>query len=270
MLGNEVSGDRQWQGVIRLVAIHNRVLTPAQIQQNFDVGVGQKFFLLFSVADLINLPDSYIMFEGSQFDSYSYLFIEPTFINLDPNVLPGNIPLMGMRIGINGAEADVGQAYANLDTAISNSQYSPASGQLLSRLGTVIGLEKGPSQDEFFLTFEILGSNQNVKTPSVPLQPGPPPPLPARPDIGVRTFEEVHTTLSEVTSQHDSVRRATHVRNSQATNADVRRHRRISLGSPGRCGAARYRVLQCTGRRHESTSPILPGVQFCARPERRL
>ena len=199
VLGNEVSSDRQWQGVIRLVAIHNRILTPAQIQQNFDVGVGQKFFLLFDVSGLISIPDSYIVFEGSQFDSFSYLFIEPTFINLDPSVLPGTIPLMGMRIGINGAEAAVGQAYGNLDTAISNSLYSPASGQLLSRLGTVIGLEQGPSQDEFFLTFEIIGTNQNVKTPVAPLQPGPPPLLPARPDIGVRTFEEINSTLSEVT-----------------------------------------------------------------------
>jgi hypothetical protein len=199
VLGNEVSSDRQWQGVIRLVAIHNRILTPAQIQQNFDVGVGQKFFLLFDVSGLISIPDSYIVFEGSQFDSFSYLFIEPTFINLDPSVLPGTIPLMGMRIGINGAEAAVGQAYGNLDTAISNSLYSPASGQLLSRLGTVIGLEQGPSQDEFFLTFEIIGTNQNVKTPVAPLQPGPPPLLPARPDIGVRTFEEINATLSEVT-----------------------------------------------------------------------
>ena len=47
MLGNEVSGNRQWQGVVRLVAIHNRALTQAQIQQNFDAGVGERYFLLF-------------------------------------------------------------------------------------------------------------------------------------------------------------------------------------------------------------------------------
>ena len=38
VLGTEVSGDRPWAGVTRLVAIHNRVLTPAQIQQNFEAG----------------------------------------------------------------------------------------------------------------------------------------------------------------------------------------------------------------------------------------
>ena len=41
-------------GAIRMVAIHNAVLTPEQIQQNFDVGVGQKYFLMFSVSELID------------------------------------------------------------------------------------------------------------------------------------------------------------------------------------------------------------------------
>ncbi len=49
VLGNEPSGDRQWQGVLRMAAVHNRALTPEQVQQNFDAGVGEKFFLLFDV-----------------------------------------------------------------------------------------------------------------------------------------------------------------------------------------------------------------------------
>ncbi|NHZ73702.1 MAG: LamG domain-containing protein, partial [Nitrospirae bacterium] len=84
VLGNEVSGDRQWKGVIKMVAIHNRSLTQAQIQQNFDVGVGEKFFLLFSIGDVAGVPaDSYIMFSVEQYDSYSYLFDKPTYVNLD-------------------------------------------------------------------------------------------------------------------------------------------------------------------------------------------
>ena len=55
VLGNEVSSNRMWNGVIRLVAVHNRALTPAQIQQNFDAGVGEKFFLMFSVEHLTNI-----------------------------------------------------------------------------------------------------------------------------------------------------------------------------------------------------------------------
>ncbi len=53
MLGNETSTNRQWEGVLRLVAIHNRALTPAQIQQNFAAGVGERYFMLFNVSHLV-------------------------------------------------------------------------------------------------------------------------------------------------------------------------------------------------------------------------
>ncbi len=112
VLGNEVSNDRTWQGVIRMAVVHNRALSEAQITQNFDAGVGERFYMLFSVEHLINVPDSYVMFEASQFDSYSYLFDKPSFISLDGSLDPDQIPIRGVRIGINGAEAKVGQAYA--------------------------------------------------------------------------------------------------------------------------------------------------------------
>jgi len=198
VLGNEVSSDRQWQGKLRLVAIHNRALTAAQIQQNFAVGVGEKFFLLFNVSDQINVAESYVMFEVSQFDSYSYLFNTPVFISLDANAQPDGIPVQGMRIGINGREALVGQAYRNLDTTISSAQYTTA-GQVLSSLGTTIALEKGPDADEFFLTFEVLGSNTNVVTEPAPLLPPPPPDAAPVSDIGLRTFGEINATMAAVT-----------------------------------------------------------------------
>jgi len=198
VLGNEVSNDRQWQGVIRMVAVHNRALTPAQIQQNFDVGVGEKFFLLFSVSDLVNIPQSYVMFEVSQFDSYSYLFLRPTFISLDPNAQPDNIPVQGIRIGMNGKEVTVGQAYDNVDTTITASSYTPA-GQILSDMGTIIGLEKGPDSDLFFLSFERLGANENVFTEPTPLPPAVPADSDPVADIGVRTFDEINATMSELT-----------------------------------------------------------------------
>ena len=45
-----------------MVAIHNRALTPTQIQQNFDAGVGEKYFMLFNVSHLVpNVPQAYIM-----------------------------------------------------------------------------------------------------------------------------------------------------------------------------------------------------------------
>ncbi|MFQ5643008.1 MAG: LamG domain-containing protein, partial [Thiogranum sp.] len=200
VLGNEVSGDRQWQGVIRMVAIHNRALTQEQIQQNFDVGVGEKFFLLFSIGDVPGVPaDSYIMFSVEQYDSYSYLFDKPTYINLDANATPGTIPLKGMSIGINGREASVGQAYRNLDLNITNTAYDPVNGQPLSSIGTVIPLENGPDTDEFFLTFEVLGSASNLSPPEAPVPvPNVPVPAPAS-DIGVRTFDEINATMAATT-----------------------------------------------------------------------
>ena len=199
VLGNEVSGDRQWAGQVRMLAIHNRALTQEQIVQNFDVGVGEKFFLLFAIGDVIALPDSYIVFEVSQYDTYSYLFSKPFFINLDPAVTPSSIPLKGMRIGINGREATVGQAWTNLDTVIGGSAYDPATGQVLSDRGTIIALENGAATDEFFLTFEQLGSQTNVFTENSPLTPPDLPPPPVVSDIGVRTFDEVNASMAALT-----------------------------------------------------------------------
>jgi hypothetical protein len=198
VLGNEVSGDRQFQGVLRLVAVHNRALTPQQIQTNFQAGVGEKFYLLFSVSHLVDVPQAYLMFEVSQFDSYSYLFDKPVFISLDPAARPGSIPIAGMRIGLNGAEAAVGQAYLTLDTTITDSQYGPL-GQPLSNIGTIIGLEKGPETDEFFLTFDVLGTHSNVRLDPVPLAPPPPPDVRRPADIGLRVFDEINATMSELT-----------------------------------------------------------------------
>jgi hypothetical protein len=198
VLGNEVSGDRQFQGVFRLVAIYNRAITPAQITQNFEAGVGEKFFLLFSVSHLVAMPQSYVMFEVSQLDSYGYLFDKPTFISLDATATPGSIPIAGVRIGVNGAEAAVGQAYRTLDTVVNDSNYGPG-GQRLSAIGTVIALEKGPEFDEFFLTFDVLGSRTNVRTDPVPLLPAPPPDVPRAADVGLRVFDEINATMSELT-----------------------------------------------------------------------
>ena len=198
VLGNEVSGDRPFQGVYRLVALYNRVLTDAQIATNFQAGVGEKFYLLFSVSHLVNVPESYILFEVSQFDSYSYLFEKPRFVSLDSAARPGSIPIAGMRIGVNGAEAAVGQAYLTLDATITDSQYGPL-GQPLATVGTVIALEKGPDGDEFFLTFDVLGGHRNVRLEPVPLAPSPPPDVPRAPDVGLRVFDELNATMSELT-----------------------------------------------------------------------
>ena len=101
-----------WNGVIRLVAIHNRALTQEQIKQNFDAGVGEKFFLMFGVEHLTNINDSFIVVEAAQFDSYGYVFRKPFFISLDGTAQPAGLNIRGMRVGLNGAEAHVGQAFS--------------------------------------------------------------------------------------------------------------------------------------------------------------
>src|SRR5580658_9319221 len=114
-------------------------LTQQQIQQNYAAGVGASYYLLFDVSSLINIPQSYIMFTASQYDSYSYLFDRPTFINLNPAFKPTtNIPIQGIRIGINGAEVPVDQAYIPLSVNIDAADYSTTTGQLLSPIGTVM------------------------------------------------------------------------------------------------------------------------------------
>lgn len=223
VLGNEVSNDRLWQGVIRLVAIHNRALTLEQIQQNFAAGVGEKFFLLFGVGGIGGVPaNSYIMFQVEQFDSYSYLFSKPTFINLDPSVTPGGIPIKGMRIGINSRLADVGQAYANLDVSVDAGSYDPAAGQPLSDIGTVIALENGPNAsnaDEFYLTFETLGTATNVVVDNPNTTPIPLPAPGAVSKIGLRTFDEIDATMAAVTGVDPADVQATYLTMRQALPA---------------------------------------------------
>ena len=198
VLGNEASGDDLWQGTLRLVAIHNRELTQVQIVQNFDVGVGEKFYMLFGIEDIINVPTAYILFEVAQLDSYSYLFAQPHFITLDVNQQPQGIPIQGLRIGINGAEVDKSQSYANMDDMLDYLEFAEL-GQPLSSIGAVIPLERGPAGDEFFLTFDLLGTESYVRTDDPPLVIIESDLLPPAQRIGVHTFDEINATMSTVT-----------------------------------------------------------------------
>ncbi|MEZ5514261.1 MAG: LamG-like jellyroll fold domain-containing protein [Steroidobacteraceae bacterium] len=201
VLGNETSNNRQWTGVLRLAAVHNRALTPEQIQQNFEAGVGEKYFLLFNVSHLVNVPQAYMMFQASQLDSYGYLFERPTFISLDGSAQIPSIPIAGMRIGVNGIEAKSGQAYVPLNATVSSSNYLAGAGQKFTDHGTVVPVEKGAESDLFFLSFERIGDNTHARTegPPVVTDPVPDAAIPAESDIGLRTFEEINMTLSNIT-----------------------------------------------------------------------
>jgi hypothetical protein len=204
VLGNETDSNSLWQGTIRMVAIHNRALSEAQVTQNFEVGVGEKFFLLFSISHLIdptdpNSADDFIVFEASQMDSFSYLFTEPYFISLNENPTLDNIPLKGLRLGINGKLAEVAQSFQTIDMTLDNSLYTNGTGQPISRLGTLIALQKGASDDEFFLSFEEIGSYENVIVNAQPPSPSAPVNSPAEPEIGLKTFDEVNASMSVMT-----------------------------------------------------------------------
>lgn len=198
ILGREASNNHVWQGNIRLLAIYNRALTQTQISQNFDIGVGEKFFLLFSISELVELSNTYILFEVSQYDNYSYLFSNANIVNLDNKSFNKDLVLQKMRIGLNGKESTLGQAYANMNLTIARGQdiSTPVS---ISPLGTIIGLDKGATNDEFFLTFEQLGQHTNVVIPAVF---APPTEVVAKTDsakVGIRNFAEINASMSVLT-----------------------------------------------------------------------
>ena len=194
-LANESGISNPWQGTFRMVAIHNRILADDQIKQNFKAGVGEKFFLLFSISHIPGVPaDSYIKVQAEQFDTYSYLFNNPVYVNLGNPAPAIDFAIGGMRIGINGKEAIVGQSFINL-----NVDRITANNQEVSRLGSVVELQQGTQADDFFLSFEILGTATNPFVVAAPGIPATPADLPAQSDIGVRTFSEVNASMSELT-----------------------------------------------------------------------
>ena len=198
VLGNETSTNRQWEGVLRLVAIHNRVLTPAQIMQNFEAGVGEKYFMLFNVSHLVSVPDAYVMLEAQQLDSYGLQFSKPTFISLNSGATVSNLPIAGVRIGRNGTDHINGQVFLPLNATV-GANYTAATGEQLTPYGGVIGLEKGVTDDMFFLSFEKIGDkSHSYPPPDVPDAPTPAD-LPAESNVGLRTFDEINATLSQIT-----------------------------------------------------------------------
>jgi hypothetical protein len=103
-----------------------------------------------------------------------------------------------MRIGLNGAEPAVGQAYRPLNVKIENRFYLPATGQTLSTVGTIINLERGPASDEFYLCFDQLGSRTNVCSAYANVA-APQRQIATGADIGVRTFDEINATMAKLT-----------------------------------------------------------------------
>ncbi len=201
VLGSAPGGTNSWQGTIKFAAIHDVALTQAQVQQNYAAGVGASYYLLFDVSQLINVPQSYVMLTATQYDNYSYLFQRPTFINLGSTWTPSApIAIQGIRIGENGQEVGVDQAYIPLNVTVDAADYVVGKGQLLSPIGTVIPLQNGPSSDQFFLTFAQIGSETHAYTDLPPAPPATPDLAPSS-DIGVRLWDELNATMATSTTE---------------------------------------------------------------------
>jgi hypothetical protein len=270
VLGSEVSGDDAFQGEIKFLAIHQRALTAAQVMQNFNAGVGQRYYLLFNITNVpgVNVAQAYMMLTVSQYDNYSYLFYQPTFISLDPTAKPTtSIPVQGMRIGINGTIPLVGQAYSPLNTSITAAGYTTA-GEVLSTVGTVIGLESGPATDQFFLQFDVLGTAKDVIVDASPCgtQPTCTQALnlgPVMADVGVRSFAQVNSTFAQLTGVPTS--NTSVVSTYQSVQQQLPAVNTLeAYSSAAQVGIAQLAVQYCNQVMSSTTlqAKVFPGVTF--------
>ena len=219
ILGNEASSDGLWQGTFRLAAVHRRALTQEQVTQNFDAGVGERFYMLFDVSARIGAPvdSSFILFEAQQFDTFAYLFDKPHFITLD-GIDRDSVEIEGMHLAMNGQEVDKGQSYANM-AEITDATLNEELGQPLSVLGAVIALEKGPEDDQFFLTFDNI-NGAIYDRPLNPMLVISPTDLVDEAQIGIRTFDEIAATYASILSV-DRLATYTNDANDTAAHVDI-------------------------------------------------
>jgi hypothetical protein len=156
VLGNEVSGDRQFQGVFRIVAVYNRALTPAQITRTSRRASARSSTCCSRSSHLVDDAAGVHLVRGEPVRHRTLPVRQADVHQPRPAAKPGCIPVAGMRIGGNGAEAHVGRRTAR---STPRQRFRIRSGRPAARLRSApsIALEKGPSLDEFFLTFDVLG-----------------------------------------------------------------------------------------------------------------
>jgi hypothetical protein len=187
-MGNEPTLDRPWMGQIRFAAIYDRALTPENILQNYEAGIGKRITVAFDVSQWTG-GTSTIEFSLTELDGYSYLFCAPTFVT----DVTAPIRLQNMRVSINGVIPVAGQTFTEMNALITSAR------QLLSRQCSVIGGLVDPATDTFQLTFEQLGVFQDPV-----VIPDPPPPGAEDfgdpvPVLGVRSFGRVNASMAAVT-----------------------------------------------------------------------
>jgi hypothetical protein len=189
VVGGDASGeDRHWEGQIRMLAIYDAALTQMQIAQNYDAGVGKRLLMRFDVSQW-TAPGSFVEFQVSEFDNYSYMFCLPTY----RSPTAAEFRVANIRVAVNDDIPTTGQGFRTLDTQVTSGN------QQLSRQCAVI--PKGPdsSTDQLTLVFEHLNGFEN---PLDEGEPGPlvivPDPTP-RPTRGLRDFARMNETMSRLT-----------------------------------------------------------------------
>jgi hypothetical protein len=188
VLGNEPSNDRLWLGKIQLVAIYDLALTQAQIEQNFDAGVGKRLIVRFDVGTWAG-AGSFVEFMVSELDDFSYLFCQPTFVS--PNATGFHVS--NLRVAVNGVVPVSGQSFQSVDALVTEPR------QLLSRQCSIIQKDHGPMDDVFSVEFESLGGFED------PIEEGPPPVPPVEvfgdplPREGLRDFDRVNNSMASLT-----------------------------------------------------------------------
>ncbi len=188
ILGNERTNERQWIGQIRFASIFDRSLTPAQVLQNYEAGIGKRVTLSFDVSQWTG-GTSTIEFSLTELDGYSYQFCSPTFIT----DVSAPIRLQNMRISLNGIIPVSGQGFTNMNALVTGNR------QLLSRQCSIVGGLVDPNTDVFQLSFEQLGIFQDPVADPTPPTPGAEDFGDPVPVLGVRSFARVNATMAAVT-----------------------------------------------------------------------
>ena len=186
VIGNEVTNDRLWLGTFEMVAIHNKTLSAAEVQQNFAAGAGDYVTMQFDVTSALGAT-ARVDLLAKQLDDASYVFARPTFVG------PTGTKVKNIRVAVNDAVPVAAQTFRRVDTTVLGS------GAVLSPLGAVIPLAKGPAMDKFHLEFEALGTHIGLAETIAPSNPPAPPPDVADRSFGLRSFSKINDTMAALT-----------------------------------------------------------------------
>ncbi len=172
-----------------------------------------------------------------------------------------------MRIGINGAEARVGQAYARLDTKVTDTNYTAGSRPAAASVGTVIALEKGPDSDMFFLSFDQIGdAHARAHRARRAAAGAAEPTSPEASQLGVRVFNEINASLAAITgvSMNDAGVKSTYLLVEQQLPSIPTVE---SFVAANQVGVAQMAIQYCDSLVESATAgSFFPGLNFAAAP----